>query len=270
MKLEQCLKKCLFTFLLFFFISLYIPQTTFAAGKPGKVTGLKCGVTTGNSINISWNPLNDVSGYQIFRSTSYDGPYKNIKNVAAGNQAFCNLNLQNGREYYYRVRAYKGSSTGKFSKILIARTKCPARTATVRVSSNVRKHAGTNHPVLATLNSGTKVTVICTTNDKSGDAWSRISFSMNNKKKYGYIKSSLLTSEQAQTHKGVVTASSGLHLRKSASTKSKIIATLPNGTSVTVLKGVIGADGQKWYQIKVKQNGKTLKGYAFAKFIRIL
>lgn len=269
MKLNLYLKKYLFSFLVLFFISLCIPQAAFAAGKPGKVTGLKCGITTASSINISWTPQNNVSGYQVFRSTSYDGSYKKIKNISAGNHAFCNMNLQGGREYYYRVRAYRGSATGKLSKILTARTKCAPRAATVRVSSNVRKHAGTSYAVLATLAPGTKVTVVCATNTKAGIPWSRISFQINGRKKSGYIRSDLLSAGQSQSHKGVVTAASGLRLRKSASTGSKIITTLPKGTTVNVLKGVIGADGQKWYQISIKQNGKTLKGYAFAKFIRI-
>lgn len=269
MKTNLFFKKLIFSFLLLFFVSLFVPQTSFATGRPGKVQGLKCGITTTSSINISWKPQNNVSGYQVFRSTSYDGPYRNIKNISAGNHAFCNINLQGGREYYYRVRAYRGSSTGKFSKILTARTKCPARSATVRVSSNVRKHAGTNHAVIAGLTPGTKVTVICATNTKSGTPWSRISFQLNGRKKSGYIRSNLLSAGQSQNHKGVVTASSGLNVRKSASVGSKIVTTLPKGTTVNVLKGVIGSDGQKWYQISVKRNGKTFKGYAFAKYIRI-
>lgn len=270
MKENSLLKKCLFSFLLLFLLSLCLPQTSFAAGRPGKVQGLKCGVTTASSINISWKHQNNVSGYQVFRSTSYDGPFKKIKSISAGNHAFCNMNLQSGREYYYRVRAYRGNATGKLSKILTARTKCPARAATVRVSSNVRSHAGTNHTVIAGLAPGTKVSVICTTNTPSGTPWSRISFQVNGKKKSGYIRSDLLTAGQSSpSHKGVVTAASGLHLRKSASAGSKIITTLPKGTTVTILKGVIGSDGQKWYHIKVKRNGKKLKGYAFAKYIRV-
>lgn len=269
MKANLFFKKCFFSFLLLFLVSLCVPQTSFAAGKPGKVQGLKCGVTTTSSINISWTPQDNVSGYHVFRSTSYDGPYKKIKTISAGNHAFCNMNLQGGREYYYRVRAYRGNATGKLSKILSAHTVCPARAATIRVSSNVRKHAGTNHAVVAGLAPGTKVTVICATNTKSGTPWSRISFQINGTKKSGYIRSDLLSIGQSQSHKGVVTAASGLRLRKSASTGSKIITTLPKGTTVTVLKGVIGSDGQKWYHIKVKQNGKTLKGYAFARYIRV-
>lgn len=270
MKCKNTIKTCLFSLLLLFFAALCIPQTASAAGKPGKVTGLKCGITTGNSINISWSPQGGVSGYQIYRSSCYDGPYKKVKDIAAGNHAFCNLSLQGGREYYYRVRARRGSAAGSFSKILTARTKGASRAATIRVSSNIRKHAGTNHPVLATLPSGSKVTLTCTTNASDGASWSRITFKIYGKKRSGYIRSDLLSSGgQAKKHKGTVVANSGLNLRKSASVSSQLIATLPRGTVVTVLKGIIGSDGQKWYQVSVKRNGKTLKGYVFAKYIRV-
>ncbi len=265
------IRKYLFSFLLLLSVILCLPQTATAASRPKKVTGIKCGTTTSNSINIAWTPQNGVTGYQIFRSTSYDGPFKKITNIATGNQAFCNLNLQSGREYYYRVRAYRGSSVGKFSKILTARTKGAAQSATVRVSANIRKHAGTNYDVLATLSPGTKVTVICVTNAKSGTPWSRISYPINGRRKTGYIRSDLLSlkGQSSPKRKGVVIAAGGLHLRRSASARSQIIATLPTNTSVTILMETVGADGQKWYQVNAKLDGKTYKGYVSAQFIRI-
>lgn len=278
MKQRQFSPKYFFALLFLFAFFLVVPQTTFAATKPATVKNLKCGTTTNGSINISWSTQSGVSGYQVYRATSYDGPYQRLITLSAGNRAFCNLKLQSGREYYYKVRAYvkQGSSTvtGKFSKTLVARTKGASRAATVRTRSNVRKHAGINHPVLATLNAGTKVTIVCATNDKSGTAWSRISFSVNGSKKSGYIRSDLLTtSSQPQPQPprnktGVVTASS-LRLRRSASTNSAIITSLPNGTIVTILGQTTGTYGQKWYQVSVKRNGRTLKGYVAARYVRV-
>ena len=260
--------KFLFTFLLLMLVCLCIPQNASAASKPTKITGMKCGVTTQNSINISWTPQNGVSGYQVYRASSYDGAYKKIKTVAAGNHAFCNMKLQSGREYYYRVRAYKGSAVGKFSKILTARTRCSAYVATVRVNSNVRKHAGTNHSAIATLPSGTKVTVSCTTITKSGTPWSRISFYINGKKKQGYVRSDLLSAGKPQQRTGIVTASA-LNLRSSASARSKLITTLLRGTKVTILNQTTGADRQKWYHVSAKRNGRTVNGYVSARYVRV-
>ncbi len=59
------LRKYLFTFLLLALVSLCMPQNVSAAGKPAKITGMKCGVTTKNSINISWSLQGGASGYQV-------------------------------------------------------------------------------------------------------------------------------------------------------------------------------------------------------------
>ena len=47
------------------------PATVSAA--PKKVSGMKCGITTQSSINISWSGQSGISGYQIYRSACYDG-----------------------------------------------------------------------------------------------------------------------------------------------------------------------------------------------------
>ncbi|MEY8391654.1 hypothetical protein D3Z36_12455 [Lachnospiraceae bacterium] len=274
MKSKPFFKKYLFSLLLLLSASFCIPQTAFAVKKPAMVRSLKCGTTTKNSINISWKPQNGISGYQIFRSASYDGPYEKLKDVTAENCSFCNINLQSGREYYYRVRAYKTDGnyviTGNFSNALSAHTKCTSRTAALRARANVRKHAGINHPVITTLNTGSKVTVICTANDKSGASWSRISFKTGRKKKIGYIRSDLLsTGQQTPEITGIVIANSGLHLRRSASVSGQIITTLSRGTKISIVSQITGSDGQKWYQVRFKQGKKTLKGYVLARYIRI-
>ncbi len=276
MKINQRLKLNIAALLLFLIFSLAMPQSIYAAKKPAQVKNLKCGVTTGSSINISWSLQSGVSGYHIFRASSYDGPYQIIKTISAGNNAFCNMNLPGGREYYYRVRAYtyrSGTTTnGKFSKILAARTKCASRPATVRANSNVRKHAGINHQKITTLPAGTRVTIICSTTNKSGTPWSRITFTSGGKKGTGYIQTSLLTSAgqpQPQKKTGIVTANSGLRLRRSPSTNSAIVTTLKKGSKVTILGQVTGSDRQKWYKLSVKQGNRTFNGYAAARYIRV-
>lgn len=273
MKMKQCLKRNLAALLILCVLSLSVSQTAFAAKKTTTVKNLKCGATTSSSINISWSSQSGISGYHVFRASSYDGPYKQIKRIAPGNHAFCNMKLQGGMEYYYRVRSYVIKNgvtvTGKFSKILTARTKGKSRAATVRVRSNIRKHAGTNHPVVATLNAGAKVTVVCAAKDKSGGNWSRVSYTLGNKKYTGYISTNLLSLGQSNKNSGIVTAKSGLRIRRSPSTASGIVTTLVKGTKVTILGQTTGTDGQKWYHISVKKNGRTFKGYAYARYIKL-
>lgn len=274
LKTSFSIKKCLITLLFSFVFFLAVPHNSFAAQKPPTVKNLKCGVTTANSINISWTPQSGVSGYQVYRATAYDGKYKKIKNIAAGNYAFCNMKLKSGKEYYYKVRAYvyQGNRivTGKYSKILTARTKGSSKSAFVRVNANVRKHAGVNHPLIAILKAGTSVTITCATTDKSGTAWSRISFTVNGRKKTGYIRTDLVTPQQKKKVTGIVSVKSRLNLRQFANPQSKVLTTLSNGTKVTILGEATGSDKQKWYQISVKKNGRTYKGYCAARYIRVL
>ena len=74
MKMKQCLKRNLTALLILCVLSLSVSQTAFAAKKPTTVKNLKCGATTSSSINISWSSQSGISGYHVFRASSYDGP----------------------------------------------------------------------------------------------------------------------------------------------------------------------------------------------------
>ncbi|MCI8488924.1 MAG: SH3 domain-containing protein [Lachnospiraceae bacterium] len=273
------LRKLTVIALVFAFLSvLACPQETQAVQKPPAVQGLKKGTTSNNSINISWRQQDNVSGYQIYRSTAYDGKYKHIKDIAVGNQAFCNMKLNSGREYFYKVRAYASTGSGivkgKFSKRISAYTKGGTRTAFVRVRANVRSHAGSNFAIRTTLDAGTQVKIVCAASDKKGVPWSRISYKVQGKSKTGYMRADLLSSSGSQQQPvssttGTVTAS-GLRMREQPSTSSRIITTLVKGTKVTILSQVTGKDGQKWYFIQARGvSGRLLKGYAAARYIKV-
>lgn len=255
---------------------LFLPTRTFAAARPPKVQGLKSGVTTKNSINLSWTGQFNVSGYQIYRSLAYDGKYKKLKDINPEMNAFCNRKLAAGKEYYYKVRAYVRSGNnivyGKFSKIRKAHTKMPsAQKAVVRTPSNVRQHAGTKHPIVTTLDTNTPVSVICTTQDKAGNPWSYISCKVNNRKIKGYISSKLLQSENPLVQQyGQVTASR-LNVRSEAGTSHPVIASLKRGQKVMILDQKRSRDdGSVWYLIQFRQKSKTVKGYASSRYIKLI
>lgn len=139
----------------------------------------------------------------------------------------------------------------------------------------MRSHAGSNHSIRTTLDAGTQVKIVCATSDKGGTPWSRISYKVNGKKKTGYMRADLLTASSSGTQQPVAAATgtitaSGLRIREQPSTSSKIITTLIKGTKVAVLGQTTGKDGQKWYLIQVRgANGKLLKGYAAARYIKV-
>lgn len=244
-----------------------------AASSPAKIQKLKCKLATQNSINLSWQEQTGISGYQLYRATCYDGKYKKVMNINPQMHVFCNKNLKSGREYYYKVRAYTGSGKsiryGKFSNILAAHTKLPSsKSATPTTWVNIRKHAGTNHPSIAVIGPSTKVSVICTTTDRSGQSWSRIQCSVNNRTVKGYIRSNLLKQSKKLKKTGIVTAFL-LNVRSSANPSASIVATLNKGQKVTVLGSKKSSSGTTWYQIRFTKGGRTKTGYASAKYIKI-
>ena len=74
----------------------------------GAITGLKMVASTENSIRISWNCVNDVEGYEVFRSTSEDGKYVKVKTITDNSiTSTASPNLESSTTYYYKVRSYK-------------------------------------------------------------------------------------------------------------------------------------------------------------------
>ena len=260
-------------------IFLFAVSPISVSAAPKKVSGIKCGVTTQNSINISWSGQNGISGYQIYRSSCYEGEYKRIMNVNPQMRAFCNKNLPSGQEYYYKIRAYsnnRGHTTyGKCSKILKGYTKMPyTQKAKVRARVNMRKHAGTTHPVLATLNTNTTVSILCSAKDKTGGDWKYVKCTANGQSLKGYIRSDLLGKANGNNNNTVkktakVTANS-LNVRSNAGMNSPVISNLKKGQTVTVLGVKKSADGTSWTQVQFKKNGRTVKGYVASRYLRVL
>lgn len=275
-QLQKQIMKLLACAMMLFFL---MPYSVKAAAWPQKVQGLKTGATTQNSINISWQAQAGVTGYQVYRSTAYDGKYKRIININSAEGAFCNKNLTVGKEYYYKVRAYSntgsGITYGTFSKKLRSNTRMAyPKSAYTRVRSNIRKHAGTNHQRITTVNAVTKMNILCSAKNKSGEDWSYISCTVNGKTIKGYILTSLLTSNtqnpaQPVIQTGKVTAYS-LNVRANPGTTSRIVGSLQMGQLVTILGQSKAMDGSTWYYVQYKRNGQTMKGYVSAKYIKLV
>ena len=90
--------------------------------KPINITELKMVANSTNSIRISWKQVDDVDGYEVFRSTDKNGKYTKIKTITNNTTvSIASPNLQKGTTYYYKVRAYKtvgeNKQYGEFSLI---------------------------------------------------------------------------------------------------------------------------------------------------------
>jgi uncharacterized repeat protein (TIGR02543 family) len=85
---------------------------------------LKAVSVPSNSIKVSWNPINNVTGYKIYRSTTLSGTYAYVG--ATRSLEFVNSGLELNRTYYYKVRSYRTEDThtinSDFSSAALATT----------------------------------------------------------------------------------------------------------------------------------------------------
>ena len=76
---------------------------------------------------IKWTNIDSETGYQVYYSTSKSGEYKKLTTTKANKVNFTKSGLTKGKTYYFKVRAYKKTSTatvfGEFSKIHSAKIK---------------------------------------------------------------------------------------------------------------------------------------------------
>lgn len=110
---------------------------------------------------------------------------------------------------------------------------------------NLRKSASTSTAVLATIPKGTKFT-ISKTATISNVKWAYVSY--NSKKgwvSYAYLKKYQPSISTTKTVKETVLTTANVNLRKSASTSTAILATIPKGTKVTITK-IITINNMKW------------------------
>ena len=57
---------------------------------------------------VKWKSVKQASGYVIYRSTSKSSGFKAVKTVKKGSAlSFTNYKLRSGRNYYFKIRAYK-------------------------------------------------------------------------------------------------------------------------------------------------------------------
>lgn len=86
-----------------------------AAKRPAQVKKITVVAKGCNTVKISWKKVKGAKGYQVYRAASKKGKYKKVKTLKG--TGFTDKSLNGGKQYYYKVRAYKGRKAGKFSAI---------------------------------------------------------------------------------------------------------------------------------------------------------
>ena len=87
-----------------------------------KVNNVKAASAGYNSIKLSWDKLNNATGYKIYRAEKKDGSYKCIKTISdKDTTTYTDKKLTCGKKYYYKVAPYKSSTVGKKSGAVSAK-----------------------------------------------------------------------------------------------------------------------------------------------------
>lgn len=108
--------------------------------KPGKVILSQVQSTSYQSIKLTWEKASGAAGYEIYRASSKNGAYKNIKTTGSGTVSYTDKKLTTGKTYYYKVRAVakpgNAAINGEFSDIKAAKP-VPAK-AVLKSVKNVK------------------------------------------------------------------------------------------------------------------------------------
>lgn len=80
--------------------------------NPGKVKGVSATEVSNTSIKVSWKKAKNVTGYEVYQSTSANGTYKKVATVKSASTTF--NNLAPSKTYYYKVKAYRKVGSKKY------------------------------------------------------------------------------------------------------------------------------------------------------------
>ena len=121
---------------------------------------------------------------------------------------------------------------------------------------NFRKSASTSSSILATIPKNTSVEIL----DKSISGWYKVKY----KNQTGYISSKYVTlnnnNSTSSTNKNQGVTTTNLNFRKSASTSSLVLYTIPKNTTLDILDKLPSG----WYKVKYK----GLTGYVSGSYVK--
>ncbi len=226
-----------------------------------KVTGASQKSRTVSSVTIKWNKVPDADGYYIYRADSYGGSYSRIGSTDS--TEYTNESLTQGREYYYRVCAYKDGKRGSKSSKLAAAAlpKYDRYGKTTESDIRMRSHAGTSYSVITALPKNRTVTILASTRDSAGDVWYKVRYTNGSHKYSGYMIGEYFKI----TKKG--TTAEVINMRQSPGTAGKLISTVPKGRRLTIYAEK-KVNGESWYKVKLKVAGKTETGWITGTYVK--
>jgi len=177
--------------------------------------------------------------------------------------------------------------------IFVGSLSCFAAEGKVKAeTAKIRSQASTDSEVVGSTVKGKTIDILEAVKDGSGTVWYKVSVSNGG---FGYIRSDLVetsatleikSSSDAASSSGeskpadtvptaigeqqaVVKSPTNVRVRAGASTQHDTLASLPNGTAVTLIGEASDSGGNKWYQITCTYNNKAVEGYVRADLVVI-
>ncbi|MDR0558126.1 MAG: fibronectin type III domain-containing protein [Treponema sp.] len=104
--------------------SSYASAKTMAVGTP---QGVSAEVVSSSSIRVRWYSVSGASGYKVYRSTSSNGSYEEVKDSPPISSvgSYTDTGLLSATTYYYKVSAYNANGEGARSSYVSATTSSP-------------------------------------------------------------------------------------------------------------------------------------------------
>ncbi len=206
-------------------VCMLIPNAAYvSAAKLGQVKKLKASNSTATTITLKWDKVSGADSYQVYRYNSSSKSWTKI--TTTSKTSYKVASLSTAKKYKFKVRAKKGSQTGKYSSVLEAATK-PDKVKNLKISSvgtsslklswsSVSKAKG--YQIYAYNTSTDKWTKIKTTTSKSykvtslssGSYYSykvRAYYKVNDKNVYGSFSSAVSTITKPAKVKGLKSVS---------------------------------------------------------------
>ena len=226
-----------------------------------KVTGVSLKSRAVSSVTIKWNKVSDADGYYVYRADSYGSSYSRIGSTDS--TEYTDNGLTQGREYYYRVCAYKDGKRGSKSSKLAAAAlpKYDRYGKTTENDIRMRSRAGTAYSVITALPKNRTVTILASTRDSAGDVWYKVRYTNGSHKYSGYMIGEYFKITKKGTNTEVI------NMRQSPGTAGKLISTVPKGRRLTIYDEM-KVNGESWYKVKLKIAGKTETGWITGAYVK--
>ena len=225
---------------------------------PAAVTSLTA-ETTASKISLEWDGSEAYSGYEIYRTTTYDGSFKKIKTINSGDtMEWVNNSLSKEREYIYKIRAFakveESVYYGPYTKITAAALS-GTKAALNKKSRIILKKPSAKSKKLITVPYGATIRYLGKTVLKNKKKFYHVQY-----KKGGKLYDGYLSSKKGLSFRKAMVTTAKVKLRFGAGTNTKVLATVPKNQTVITLSSK-KKSGTAWHKTYYLKGKRLLSGY---------